>query len=54
MKRSTLSKMCVAILSCIGLTASLAVADEDERLSVSVAAEVVGPDEDFTDNHSHH
>ena len=37
MKRSTLSRMCVAILFCIGLTASLAMADEDEQLSVSVA-----------------
>ena len=37
MKRSTLSKMCVAILPCIGLTASLAMADEDKRLSVPVA-----------------
>jgi len=37
MKRSTLSKVCVAILFCSGLTASLAMADEDERLSVSVA-----------------
>jgi hypothetical protein len=37
MKRSTLSKMCVAILLCIGLTASLAIADEDKRLSVPVA-----------------
>jgi len=36
MKRRTLSMMCVAIFG-IGLTASLAVADEDERLSVSVA-----------------
>lgn len=37
MKRSTLSKICVAILFCIGLTASLAMADEDERQSVAVA-----------------
>jgi hypothetical protein len=29
--------MCVAILPCIGLTASLAMADEDKRLSVPVA-----------------
>src|SRR5438445_520950 len=37
MKRSTLSMMCIVILSGIGLTASVATADEDERLSVSVA-----------------
>jgi len=37
MKRWTLSMMCVVILFGIGLTASLAMADEDERLSVSVA-----------------
>lgn len=37
MKRSTLSRVCVATLFCIGLTASLAMADEDEQLSVSVA-----------------
>ena len=37
MKRSILSMMCVVILFCIGLTASLALADPDERLSVSVA-----------------
>jgi len=37
MKRWTLSMMCVVILFGIGLTASLAMADEDDRLSVSVA-----------------
>ena len=37
MKRRTLSMMCVVILFGIGLTASLAMADEDDRLSVSVA-----------------
>jgi hypothetical protein len=37
MKRRTLSMMCVAILSCIGLTASRGMADQDERQSVSVA-----------------
>ena len=37
MKRWTLSMMCVVILFGIGLTASLAMADEDKRLSVSVA-----------------
>ena len=37
MKCSTLSRMCIATLFCIGLTASLAMADEDEQLSVSVA-----------------
>jgi hypothetical protein len=37
MKRSTLSMMCVVILFGIGLTASLAMADEDKRLSVPVA-----------------
>jgi hypothetical protein len=36
MKRWTLSMMCVVILFGIGLTASLAMADKDERLSVSV------------------
>ena len=37
MKCWTLSMMCVVILFGIGLTASLAMAGEDERLSVSVA-----------------
>jgi hypothetical protein len=37
MKRWTLSMMGVVILFGIGLTASLAMADEDDRLSVSVA-----------------
>ena len=37
MKRWTLSMMCIVILFGIGLTASLAMADEDHRLSVSVA-----------------
>ena len=37
MKRWTLSMMCVVILFGIGLTASLAMADEDKRLSVTVA-----------------
>jgi hypothetical protein len=37
MKRWTLSMMCIVILFGIGLTASLAMADEDDRLSVSVA-----------------
>ena len=37
MKRWALSMMCVVMLFGIGLTASLAMADEDERLSVSVA-----------------
>jgi hypothetical protein len=37
MKRWTLSMMCIVMLFGIGLTASLAMADEDERLSVSVA-----------------
>lgn len=36
MKGWTLSKMCVVIVFGIGLTASLATADEDERQSVSV------------------
>src|SRR4030095_1290484 len=36
MKRWTLSMMCVVILFGIGLTASLVIADEDDRLSVSV------------------
>jgi len=37
MKRRTLSMICVAILSCIGLTASRGMADEDEQQSVTVA-----------------
>jgi len=37
MKRWTLSVVCVVLLVGIGLTASLAGADEDERLSVAVA-----------------
>src|SRR5688572_29583621 len=37
MKRWTLLMMCVVMLFGIGLTVSLAMADEDERLSVSVA-----------------
>jgi hypothetical protein len=37
MKRWTLSMMCLVMLFGIGLTASLAMADEDDRLSVSVA-----------------
>jgi hypothetical protein len=37
MKRLTLSRMCVATLFCIGLTASLAMADDNEQLSASVA-----------------
>ena len=37
MKRRTLSMICVAILSCVGLTASRGMADDDERQSVTVA-----------------
>ena len=37
MKRRTLSMICVAILSCVGLTASRGIADEDEQQSVTVA-----------------
>src|SRR6266567_3324126 len=37
MKRWALSMMCVVMLFGIGLTASLVMAGEDERLSVSVA-----------------
>jgi len=37
MKRWTLSKKCGAFLFCIGLTAPLAMADEDEQQSVTVA-----------------
>ena len=37
MKRRTLFMICVAILSCVGLTASRGMADEDERQSVTVA-----------------
>ena len=37
MKRRTLSMICVAMVSCVGLTASRGMADEDERQSVTVA-----------------
>ena len=37
MKRRTLFMICVAILSCVGLTASRGMADDDERQSVTVA-----------------
>ena len=37
MKRRTLSMISVAILSCVGLTASRGMADEDEQQSVTVA-----------------
>jgi len=37
MKRRTLSMICVAILSCVGMTASRGMADEDEQQSVTVA-----------------
>ena len=37
MKRRTVFMICVAILSCVGLTASRGMADEDERQSVTVA-----------------
>jgi len=37
MKRRTLSIISVAILSCVGLTASRGMADDDERQSVTVA-----------------
>jgi len=37
MKRRTVFMICVAILSCVGLTASRGMADDDERQSVTVA-----------------
>ena len=37
MKRRTLSMICAAMLSCVGLTASRGMADEDEQQSVTVA-----------------
>src|SRR5215813_4769564 len=37
MKRRTLSMMCIAVLSCVGLTASRGMADDDQHQSVAVA-----------------
>ena len=37
MKRRTVFMICVAILSCVGMTASRGMADEDEQQSVTVA-----------------
>ena len=37
MKRRTLSMICAAMLSCVGLTASRGMADEDEQQSVTLA-----------------
>jgi hypothetical protein len=42
MKRWTLSTMCVVILFGIGLTASVAMADEHGRLSVSLSPLAAG------------